>query len=104
TVELAAPVDPDGRARPPLLRSWRDGWRHLRFLLLFSPRWLFLCPGLALLLLGVAMTTALYFSPLHIGGLGLDVHSMLYASAGALLGMQLCLFALFARISAQLGG
>ena len=80
-------LHPDGRGRPPHLRSWRDGWRHLRFLLLFSPRWLFLYPGLALLALGVGMTAALYVTPLHIGGAGLDIHSMLYASAGALLGI-----------------
>src|SRR5215831_16619246 len=102
--EVPTTLDPDRRGRPSHLRSWRDGWRHLRFLLLFSPRWLFLYPGLALLLVGVSMTTALYFSPLRVGGLGLDVHSMLYASAGALLGVQLCLFALFARVSAQLAG
>jgi len=102
--EVPTTLDPDRRGRPSHLRSWRDGWRHLRFLLLFSPRWLFLYPGLALLLVGVAMTVALYFTPLRIGGLGLDVHSMLYASAGALLGLQLCLFALFARLSAQLAG
>jgi glycosyltransferase involved in cell wall biosynthesis len=102
--EVPTTLDPDRRGRPPHLRSWRDGWRHLRFLLLFSPRWLFLYPGLALLLFGVAMTTALYFSPLRIGSFGLDVHSMLYASAGALLGIQLCLFGLFARLSAQLTG
>ena len=72
----------DGRGRPPHLRSWRDGWRHLRFLLLFSPRWLFLYPGLALLALGTALATALYFAPLRIGGAGLDIHSMLYASVG----------------------
>src|SRR6185436_16149500 len=102
--EVPTTLDPDGRGRPPHLRSWRDGWRHLRFLLLFSPRWLFLYPGLALLAAGVALTTALYFTPLHILGAGLDIHSMLYASAGALLGLQLCLFALFARVSAQNAG
>jgi hypothetical protein len=97
-------LHPDGRGRPPHLRSWRDGWRHLRFLLLFSPRWLFLYPGLVLLALGTALTAALYFAPLRVFGAGLDIHSMLYASAGALLGMQLCLFALFARVSAQNAG
>jgi hypothetical protein len=102
--EVPTTLRPDGRGRPPHLRSWRDGWRHLRFLLLFSPRWLFLYPGLALLTLGTALTTVLYFAPLRIGGFGLDIHSMLYASAGALLGMQLCLFALFARVSAQAAG
>ena len=102
--EVPTTLQPDGRGRPSHLRSWRDGWRHLRFLLLFSPRWLFLYPGLALLALGIALTTALYFAPLHFLGAGLDIHSMLYASAGALLGMQLCLFALFARVSAQNSG
>ncbi|MBV9191305.1 MAG: glycosyltransferase family 2 protein [Betaproteobacteria bacterium] len=102
--EVPTTLRPDGRGRAPHLRSWRDGWRHLRFLLLFSPRWLFLYPGLALLSLGIALTTALYFQPLRFMGAGLDIHSMLYASAAALLGMQLCLFALFARVSAQNAG
>jgi len=103
--EVPTTLQPDGRGgRPPHLRSWRDGWRHLRFLLLFSPRWLFLYPGLALLALGIALTVALYFSPLRIGPAGLDIHSMLYASAAAMLGLQLCLFALFARVSAQNAG
>jgi glycosyltransferase involved in cell wall biosynthesis len=102
--EVPTTLDPDGRGRPAHLRSWRDGWRHLRFLLLFSPRWLFLYPGLALLTLGLALTAALYFEPLRILGAGLDIHSMLYASAAALLGLQLCLFALFARTSAQAAG
>jgi glycosyltransferase involved in cell wall biosynthesis len=102
--EVPTTLAPDGRGRPPHLRSWRDGWRHLSFLLLFSPRWLFLYPGLALLVLGVALTTALYFRPIQIFGAGLDIHSMLYASAAGLLGVQLCLFALFARLSAQNAG
>ena len=102
--EVPTTLSPDGRGRPPHLRTWRDGWRHLRFLLLFSPRWLFLYPGLALLTLGVVLTALLYLAPLQVLGAGLDIHSMLYASAAALLGMQLCLFALFARVSAQNAG
>jgi glycosyltransferase involved in cell wall biosynthesis len=102
--EVPIVLHPDGRGRPPHLRSWRDGWRHLRFLLLFSPRWLFLYPGLALLFAGIAFTGAIYFTPLHIGRAGLDIHSMLYSSAAALLGLQLCLFALFARTAAQAAG
>ena len=102
--EVPTTLSPDGRGRPPHLRTWRDGWRHLRFLLLFSPRWLFLYPGLALLATGMALTSALYLTPLHFLGAGLDIHSMLYASASALLGLQLCLFALFARVSAQNAG
>jgi len=102
--EVPTTLTPDRRGRPSHLRSWRDGWRHLRFLLLFSPRWLFLYPGTALLALGAVLLTVLYFSPLRIGRAGLDIHSMLYASAAVLLGLQLCLFALFARISAQNAG
>jgi len=102
--EVPTTLDPDGRGRPPHLRSWRDGWRHLRFLLLFSPRWLFLYPGMTLFFLGIILTSVLYSSTVRIAGAGLDIHSMLYASAAALLGMQLCLFALFARTSAQTVG
>ena len=102
--EVPTALHPDGRGRPSHLRSWRDGWRHLRLLLLFSPRWLFLYPGLALLFTGIVLTTLLYFSPLRLGAAGLDIHSMLYASAAALLGLQLCLFALFARTAAQVAG
>ena len=102
--EVPTTLSPDGRGRPSHLRSWRDGWRHLRFLLLFSPRWLFLYPGLALLGVGTILTGMLYFAPLRIASAGLDVHTMLYASAAAVLGMQLCLFSLFARISAQNAG
>jgi len=102
--EVPTTLDPDGRGRPPHLRSWRDGWRHLRFLLLFSPRWLFLYPGMTLFFLGIFLTGVLYSSTVRIAGAGLDIHSMLYASAAALLGMQLCLFALFARTSAQAVG
>lgn len=102
--EVPTTLQPDGRGRPPHLRSWRDGWRHLSFLLLFSPRWLFLYPGLCLLTLGTVLTTALHFRPLAFLGAGLDIHSMLYTSAAGLLGMQLCLFALFARLSAQNAG
>jgi len=102
--EVPTALAVDGRGRPSHLRSWRDGWRHLRLLLLFSPRWLFLYPGIALLVIGTVVTGALHAAPLQIGGAGLDVHTMLYASAAALLGLQLCLFALFARVSAQNAG
>ena len=102
--EVPTTLSPDGRGRPPHLRSWRDGWRHLRLLLLFSPRWLFLYPGLALLGAGLVLTTVLYFVPLRVLGAGLDIHSMLYSAAAALLGLQLCLFSLFARVSAQSAG
>src|SRR3954462_1232019 len=65
--EVPVTLHPDGRTRPPHLRSWRDGWRHLRFLLLFSPRWLFLIPGLVMTVVGALVTTALVISPVTIG-------------------------------------
>lgn len=103
-VEVPTTLSPDGRDRPPHLRSWRDGWRHLRFLLLFSPRWLFLYPGLALTGLGVLMLALLAPGPLMIGGVGLDVHTMLYAAGATLVGVQVLSFALCAMAyGVQLG-
>ena len=81
--EVPTTLVPDGRGRPSHLRSWRDGWRHLRLMLLLSPRWLFVYPGIVLLAVGVALTPVLYVAPLRILGAGLDIHSMLYASAAA---------------------
>jgi hypothetical protein len=91
--EVPTTLSPDGRDRPPHLRSWRDGWRHLRFLLLHAPAWLFMYPGLVLFLLGLAASVALGLGPLPLGLVTLDVHSMLYAAAAACLGLQMLLFA-----------
>lgn len=91
--EVPTTLSPDGRDRPPHLRSWRDGWRHLRFLLLHAPAWLFMYPGLVLFLLGTAASVALGLGPLPLGLVTLDVHSMLYAAAAACLGLQMLLFA-----------
>ena len=103
-VEVPTTLSPDGRDRPPHLRSWRDGWRHLRFLLLFSPRWLFLYPGLALSGLGLLFLALLAPGPLYLGGLGLDVHTMLYAAGATLVGVQVLSFALCAMAyGTQLG-
>lgn len=98
--EVATTLSPDGRDRPPHLRSWRDGWRHLRFLLLFSPRWLFLFPGLALTLAGLAGQALLLPAPRVVGGVTLDVHTMLYAAAATITGLQLMMFATFAKVFA----
>jgi hypothetical protein len=94
----------DGRDRAPHLRSWRDGWRHLRFLLLHAPQWLFLYPGLALVLIGDILVTALWVGPLEVAGLGLDVHTMLYAMAGVNVGLQLVLFAAASSVHARRTG
>jgi glycosyltransferase involved in cell wall biosynthesis len=102
--EVPVTLRPDGRTRPPHLRTWRDGWRHLRFMLLFSPRWLFLYPGLALFAVGVLLSAILIGGPLRVGGLRLDIHTLLVAGFLALLGYQLVLFALFTKIFAIRSG
>src|SRR6202140_5027972 len=98
--EVPVALRPDGRAPPPHLRTWRDGWRHLRFMLLFSPRWLFLYPGLALFAVGVLLSALLIPGPLRVGGLRLDIHTLLIASFLSLIGYQLVLFAVFTKILA----
>jgi hypothetical protein len=102
--EVPVTLRPDGRSRPPHLRTWRDGWRHLRFMLLFSPRWLFLYPGLALLAVGVLLSAILLGGPLHVGSLRLDIHTLLVAGFLALVGYQLVLFAIFTKIFAVQSG
>jgi hypothetical protein len=95
--EVPTVLSPDGRSRAPHLRSWRDGWRHLRFLLMMSPRWLMLYPGACLIGVGVAAEIAILHGPVVIGGVGFDIHTMLYAAGASILGVQLVLFSLLAR-------
>jgi glycosyltransferase involved in cell wall biosynthesis len=96
--EVPTTLSPDGRSRPPHLRSWRDGWRHLRFLLLFSPRWLFLLPGAALFVAGLGMMVWLEPAPRHIGRVTLDIHTLLYAALGVVVGFHSMLFWMFAKV------
>jgi glycosyltransferase involved in cell wall biosynthesis len=96
--EVPTTLAPDGRSRPPHLRSWRDGWRHLRFLLLFSPRWLFLFPGLALFVTGVAMMAWLLPAPRVVAGVTLDIHTLFYASLAVVVGFHSMLFWVFAKL------
>jgi glycosyltransferase involved in cell wall biosynthesis len=98
--EVPITLWPDGRDRPPHLRSWRDGWRSLRFFLLYSPRWLFLYPGILLMLVGMAGVAWLLPSPRAIGTLGLDYHSLLYFAAFVIVGYQSALFAVLSRFFA----
>jgi glycosyltransferase involved in cell wall biosynthesis len=98
--EVPTTLYPDGRSRPPHLRSWRDGWRHLRFLLLFSPRWLFLYPGALLMLIGLATGLWLLPGPRLIGSVTLDVHTLLYSATAVFIGFQAVLFAVFTKIFA----
>jgi len=95
--QVPTTLSPDGRSRPPHLRSWRDGWRHLRFLLMMSPRWLLLYPGLGLLLVGLVSQLAILRGPIVVAGVGFDIHTMLYAAGASILGLQLMIFSLLAR-------
>lgn len=98
--EAPTTLKPDGRDRRPHLRTWRDGWRHLRFLLMYSPRWLFLYPGIALIAAGAAGCAWLLPGPRILGGIEFDVHTLLYAFVAALLGFQLVAFAVFTKVFA----
>jgi glycosyltransferase involved in cell wall biosynthesis len=98
--EVPTSLSPDGRSRAPHLRTWRDGWRHLRFLLLYSPRWLFLYPGIALMLAGTALGLWLLPAARTVAGVTLDVHTLVYAAAFVLLGFQAIAFACFTKIFA----
>ena len=98
--EVPVTLRPDGRSRPPHLKPWRDGWRHLRFMLLFSPRWLFLVPGLFLSLLGAVLGVALSLQNLVIGGVVLDVGTLMMACMALIVGVQLVVFAFFTKVFA----
>ncbi|HLK31847.1 MAG TPA: glycosyltransferase family 2 protein [Terriglobales bacterium] len=98
--EVPTTLSPDGRDRAPHLRTWRDGWRHLRFMLLYSPRWLFLYPGILLMIAGLAVGTWLLPHSRTLGGLTFDVHTLLYAMVAVLIGFQAVTFAVFSKIFA----
>ncbi len=98
--EIPTTLRPDARGAPPHLRTWRDGWRHLRFLLLYSPRWLFLYPGFALMILGTIAGIALLPGPRTIHGVTFDVHTLLFSAVLILLGFQSVNFAVFTKVFA----
>lgn len=102
--EVPTTLSPDGRNRPPHLRSWRDGWRHLRFLLLFSPRWLFLYPGAFLMTGGIALGLWLLPGPRRMFGATFDIHTLLYAAMAVVVGFQAVSFALFTKVFAIMEG
>lgn len=102
--EVPTRLFPDGRDRPPHLRSFRDGWRHLRFLLIYSPAWLFLYPGLLLLTAGGLLSLLLFFGPVNIGFRYIDFHTFIAAGSLSYLGLNMLSFALITRVYAYQSG
>ena len=98
--EVPTTLAKDGRSRPPHLHTWRDGWRHLRFLMLFSPRWLFFLPGLVLLIAGLAIGAIVVPHPFKVGSVTFDVDTLVAASAMVVIGFQSVLFWLFTQVYA----
>lgn len=98
--EVPTTLSPDGRDRPPHLRSYRDGWRSLRLYFLMSPRWFFAVPGGALLTGGLAVLLMLLAGPVSVGAVKLDYHTLLYAAASVILGYQALILAIIAKLMA----
>ncbi len=98
--EVPITLHRDGRSRPPHLKPWRDGWRHLRFMLLYSPRWLFLAPGLALSVLGAVFATVLTVQDIRFGGVVLNVGTLMMSCMAMVVGFQLTAFAFYTKIFA----
>lgn len=91
-IEVPTTLSPDGRSRKPHLKTWSDGWRHLRFLMLYAPNWLFLYPGILASLLGFVVSIVLIFNPVTFQNITLDVHTLLYTSALFVIGFQFIIF------------
>lgn len=102
--EVPTTLKKDGRSHAPHLRSFRDGWRHLKFLLMHSPNWLFLYPGIFFVILGLALLVGLMFGPVSIGNITLDIHTMLYGSAFTIIGASTIQFAVFTKTYAKNSG
>ncbi len=98
--EVPTTLSPDGRSHPPHLRTWHDGWRHLRFLLMYSPRWLFLFPGIASIVVGLATCIWLMPGRRRVGGIVFDFHTLAYGFGAIVVGFQLLAFAVFTKVFA----
>lgn len=96
--EVPTTLTKDGRTRPPHLRPWRDGWRHLRFMMLFSPRWLFLNPGLVVFIISALFYFLILINPLKIGNLVFDTNTLFFAQAGITLGMMSLILGVVVRM------
>lgn len=98
--EVPTTLSPDGRGHRPHLRTWRDGWRHLRFMLLYSPRWLFLYPGILVMLSGIVIGIRLVSGPITVRSINFDVQTLLFATTSIIIGYQSVLFAVFTKVFA----
>lgn len=103
-IEVPTTLSPDGRSRAPHLNTWRDGWRHLRFLLLFAPKWLFFLPGVLLILLGLIFSLLIIAKPLNILNIQFDVLTLSYTSLAVFTGFQFVFFYLFSKVFATKQG
>lgn len=103
-VEVPTTLSPDGRTRPPHLRSWSDGWRHLKFLMMYSPNWTFLYPGLILAIIGLIVMGIIAIGPTKIGTVNFGINTMMYGSASLLVGVNISLFSLFTKAYALNSG
>jgi glycosyltransferase involved in cell wall biosynthesis len=97
TAEVPITLHPDGRSRPPHLRTWRDGWRHLRFMLLYSPRWLFVIPGLVLFAIGISGVLSLAMGPVPVGDVVFSLNTHIVCAMLTIFGFQVLAFGLFAK-------
>jgi hypothetical protein len=96
--EVPIKLWPDGRDRPPHLRPWRDGWRHLRFMMCLSPRWTLFVPGVVLLAFGLLVGAVVALKPVVVGGVAFDVHTLVAASLATIIGYQWCIAAVLMRV------
>ena len=104
-VEVPTTLQPDGRNRPPHLKTWRDGWRHLKFLLMYSPRWLFFIPGAALIASGLLLAAMLSWGPMHVfRDIVLDINTFISACFFTIAGVQLVSFGAISRMYAAISG
>ncbi len=102
--EVPTTLSKSGRSRPPHLNTWRDGWRHLRFLLLYCPRWLFFYPGVLLIMLGIALGVPLLFTKISLGFVVFDIHTLFFASVFFIIGYQSLIMSAISRVyAAQVG-
>ena len=103
--EVPTTLKPDGRSRPPHLRTWRDGWRHLKFLLIYNPRWLFFIPGISLFAMGIGLAALLFFGPFQLNTtMELDLNTFVAACFMIITGVQLVSFGVLSRYYADATG